>query len=97
MSHDMAHNVIPFPPEKSAPIVTRRWRTIVDVNGTRYALDVTASYSVLPSAAAAVEPLQKPAEAAAPEPAVEPPPLPPRKRRSLRGERLFNLPIKLKP
>src|SRR5437764_1367007 len=38
------------------------------------ALDVTASYAVLPSAAPAVEPLQKPPETAAPEPTVEPPP-----------------------
>src|SRR5437660_475678 len=49
MSHDMAHKVIPFPPEQRPPIFTRRWRTIVDVNGTRNALDVTASYAVLPS------------------------------------------------
>ena len=48
----MANKVIPFPPEKPAPILTRRWRTIVNVHGTLYSLDVTASYSLLPSAPA---------------------------------------------
>ena len=42
----MTENVIPFPAHKPAPILIRRWRTIVDVNGTHYALDVTASYSL---------------------------------------------------
>jgi hypothetical protein len=35
----MANKVIPFPPEKRPPIFTRLRRTIVDGNGTRYALD----------------------------------------------------------
>ena len=30
----------PFPAQKPAPILVRRWRTIVDVHGMRYALDV---------------------------------------------------------
>ena len=47
MVRDMTENVIPFPAQKPAPLLIRRWRTIVDVNGTRYALDVTASYSLL--------------------------------------------------
>ena len=42
---DMADKVIPFPTAPRAPILTRRWRTIVDVQGTLYALDVAASYS----------------------------------------------------
>ena len=35
----MTENVnSPFPTQKPAPILVRRWRTIVDVHGTRYAL-----------------------------------------------------------
>ena len=35
-----SENVIPFLAQKPAPILIRRWRTIVDVHGMRYALDV---------------------------------------------------------
>jgi hypothetical protein len=43
----MTESIIPFLVQKPAPILIRRWRTIVDVHGMRYALDVTASYSRL--------------------------------------------------
>ena len=61
----MTENVnSPFPTQKPAPILVRRWRTIVDVHGTRYALDVTASYSLL-EPELAVEVKAPPAPAAA--------------------------------
>ena len=69
MSHGMANKTIPFPLDKPAPLLTRRWRTIVDVNGTRYALDVTASYSLLPSGPAGERLEKAPQPAAAAKPA----------------------------
>ena len=59
MSHDMANKVIPFRLDRPAPLLTKRWRTIVNVNGALYALDVMASYSPLPSAPTGGEPLSK--------------------------------------
>ena len=63
----MANKVIPFPLEKPAPILTRRWRAVVNVHGTLYSLDVTASYSLVPSAPAG-RAMGKPPRAADAEP-----------------------------
>jgi len=76
---DMANKVIPFPPEKPAPLLTKRWRTIVNIHGALYALDVTASYSRLPSAPVAGAPLPEPQPV---QPPTKPPVPTPRKRRS---------------
>jgi hypothetical protein len=60
----MADKVIPFPTEPRGPLLTQRWRAIVNVNGTLHALDVAAVCSLLSSPPAAVGVVQ-PAETAA--------------------------------
>ena len=76
----MANKVIPFPPEKPAPLLTKRWRTIVNIHGALYALDVTLRYSLLPSAPAAGEPLPEPQPPQTP----TKPPVPARRKRRSR-------------
>jgi hypothetical protein len=78
----MANKVIPFPLEKPAPLLTKRWRTMVNIHGALYALDVTASYSRLPSTPAAGAPLPQPQAAQTP----TKPPVPARRKRRSRTD-----------
>ncbi len=55
----MADKVIPFPTEPRGPLLTQRWRAIVNVNGTLHALDVAAVCSLLSSPPAAVGVVQR--------------------------------------